>query len=149
AWRRPLSDSETQDLHDAFAAEQAVNGFEAGIRTVFEILLEAPEFLYRVEVGNGTNETSPPAGSIELTPWERASRLSYLLWESTPDNELLQAAGSGQLETKDDVRKQAERMLDDPRARAMTTHFYEQWLELDKLDFLEKDRTAYPQFDPE
>ena len=84
-----------------------------------------------------------------LAPFEVAARLGSLLWASLPDNELLDAAAAGRLATKEQVAAQADRMLKDPRARAATNVFYEQWFGLNELEHANKDAQLFPQFTPE
>jgi hypothetical protein len=85
----------------------------------------------------------------KLAPFEVAARLGSLLWASVPDNELLDAAAAGKLATKEQVAAQADRMLKDPRARAATNVFYEQWFGLNELEHANKDAQLFPQFTPE
>jgi len=148
ALRRPLDDDDRADLLDAFTRGRAENGdFVAGIESLLEVLLQSPEFLYRVELGR-TDGAPPASTAVALTPWELASRLSYLFWETMPDGPLFSAAAGGQLETPGQLRSQAERLLADPRVRVTFAHFFEQFLELDQLDLLEKDPSVYPTFEP-
>lgn len=163
AFRRPLDDDDRADLLDAFTRGRAESGapdgdFVAGIESLLEVLLQSPEYLYRVELGRqdgmhpaasrAPQAAGPTSNAVALTPWELASRLSYLFWETMPDGPLFAAAASGQLETADQVESQAERLLADPRARVTFAHFFEQFLELDQLDLLEKDPSIYSTFEP-
>jgi len=140
AWRRPLTDAEVDRLALVFA-DAAPDGFPAAAQAVIEVLLQSPQFLYRVEFGVPADDRP---GWIKLTPWETASRLSYLMWGSMPDDALLDRADAGGLASADDVASEARRMLADPRARPVVANFHRQWLELDKLTDLEKDKTIYP-----
>jgi hypothetical protein len=147
AFRRPLDDGDRADLRAAFDAGRAENGTSAGVASVIEVVLQSPEYLYRAELG-------PPgavaiSGSVvPVTPWELASRLSYLFWGTMPDAALFDAAQTGALSTADGVRTQAERLLADPKTRVTLANFYGEFLELDQLDDLEKDPSIYPSFEP-
>ena len=141
AWRRPLEDGEKENLRQAFASGKGTKGtFADGINTVIQVMLMSPQFLYRDE--QGVDE----AGSDykRLTSWELASRLSYLLWGSMPDEDLFTAARDGKLSTREQIAAQARRMLEDERAVAMMGNFYDQWLELRPIEFLDKDAEQFP-----
>jgi hypothetical protein len=144
AWRRPLDGAERDNLKRAFA-EGRVTTFAEGIKAVIQVMLLAPQFMYRVERG------VPAHGGeyLRLTPWELAARLSYLLWGSMPDEPLLAAAEGGKLATSQDVLAQAQRMIQDPRAAAMVATFSDEWLRLEELADLDKDPMAFPAFKPE
>jgi hypothetical protein len=138
AYRRPLEPDEIASLQATFDAGRKEGTFANGVERVVERVLEAPSFLYRLELGAST-----------LTSWELASRLSYFLWESMPDDPLFEAAGSGRLASKADVLREARRMLADPKAREVVAHFNDQWLELGKLDWVVKDSITYPNYTPD
>jgi hypothetical protein len=144
AWRRPLEPAERDSLKQAFTQTRA-DGVAEGIQSVIQIILLSPQFMYRMEQG------VPVAGAsyLRLTPHELASRLSYLIWASMPDAALFAAADAGKLVTREEVRAQAERMLDDPRAARMVNTFAGQWLRLDEIPQLEKQAEPYPAFKPE
>jgi hypothetical protein len=144
AWRRPLDATEKTELGKVFTAGMSSEGFAVGIQMVMQVMLQAPQFLYRVETGAG----AAAAGMVKLSPWEMASRLSYLFWGSMPDNDLFLAAEGSKLGTREEIAAQARRLMADPRARPMVALFHEQWLELDKIDDVEKDRTLFAGFDP-
>jgi hypothetical protein len=131
AFRRPLAPAEVQRYRKLFAA--------GGARMVMEAMLQSPNFLLRTE--NGLQ----PA----WRPYERASRLSYFLWNSMPDDELFRSAESGALNTPEGVEKVARRMLKDPRARTAMFDFVGEWLRFDRLANTVKDRRTYPMFTPE
>lgn len=125
-FRRPLDDREVADfaaLHDVVLAEGV--SFDEASRAVFEAMLQSPQFLFL-----HVDET---AEDRTITGYAMASRLSYFLWMSAPDDELLAAAASGQLDTPDGVARQAARMLDDPRARRTTARFLHDWARLGTL----------------
>jgi hypothetical protein len=142
ALRRPLDPAQVDALMVAFDHGAAEGGFVAGIELVIQAMLQSPSFLYRIERGEGGE------GIVALDDWEVASRLSYLLWNSMPDDALFEAAAAGQLRSRDEIRTQAERMLDDPRAESVVIDFHRQLLDLDALDGQAKDPTAFPEFSP-
>jgi hypothetical protein len=146
AFRRPLSAGEKQRFTALFEGERAMSGFTGAVQVTIEAMLQAPQFLYRIEAGD-------PAGvqpdRVRLTPFEVATRLSYLLWSSMPDAVLTQAAVSNKLGTPAELEAQARRMLADARAQKMFVDFHRQWLDLDKLNGATKDPKAYPTYTPE
>ncbi len=127
-FRRPLSADELGRLSPKFTAWQSAVDFGAAVRLMLSAMLQAPQFIYRPEPVAGTGDTVIP-----VEPYEMASRMSFFLWASTPDDALLDAAGNGALATQDQVRAQAERMLDDDRARRTLWSFHRQWLGLDLI----------------
>ncbi|MDQ3035721.1 MAG: DUF1592 domain-containing protein [Myxococcota bacterium] len=142
AWRRPLMADEQVELRSVFDAGIADGFFFDGLRMAIESVVLAPELLYHVELGTPT-ETD---GVYRLDDFELASRLSYLAWETMPDDALWSAAAAGELRTEEQIRAQAERLFADARARATVRVFYEQWLNLHALESLTKDTTLYPEF---
>lgn len=122
-FRRPLSSEQVSRFMSFFEAQRSAIDFDAAIQLTLAAMLQSPYFLYRLEHGTGSGEQVP------LDPYELASRLSFFLWESTPDDELLDAAEAGEL----DLEAQARRLLDDPRARAAVRNFHRQWLHLDRV----------------
>jgi hypothetical protein len=130
AFRRPLSADETTLFAAQFAAGLADGDFVNGIQMVIETALQSPAFLYRVELG-----VAPVSGdaAVRLTDWETASRLSYLLWGSMPDEALFVAAEQGKLTAREDIEAQARRMLQDPKAHDAVATFHEQWLDYDRI----------------
>ncbi len=144
ALRRPLEEPERQMLHDLYVSGRDTDGFSDGIRLVVQALLQSPYFLYHVELG----EAGEPGDlTAPLTQYEVASRLSFFLWDSMPDDDLLDAAQAGELATPEQLREHAERMLDDPRATDAIGSFHLQWLGVDDLMGVEKDAEAFPGFD--
>ena len=140
AFRRPLSMEELARYQALFDANQA-RGFAEGIRLVVQALLQSPNFLYHLEV------TPAPSG-VGVTPlggYELASRLSFALWNSLPDAELLDAAAAGMLDAKDGLRAQAERLLASDRAKDALSSFHLQWLGLDTLLDIDKDPQLFPE----
>ncbi len=134
AYRRPLSEDESRRLNGFFDTVVATKGLETGIRLVVEGVLLSPQFLYMIE--------SPNTSSL-LKGYAVASRLSYFLWNSMPDEALFQAAAGGKLSTKQEVETQARRMLEHPRARKAVVHFHHQWLELDSTYVANADMNTY------
>lgn len=134
-FRRPLTDEQVREYTRFFREPADGEGFEAQVELTLALMLAAPELLYRFEepvrpIGPG--ETAP------LDPYSLASRLSFFLWESGPDEELLDAAESGSLSTEAGLRAQATRMLEDERALETFVRFHEQWLDFDRLDLVSK-----------
>lgn len=169
-WRRPLEPAELTALGAVLAAGQTQGvagtgtgtgqtnvGFAEGIGRAVEVLLESPQFLYRIELGVAAGPVVTPglapavasdlAGAVPLSPYETATRLSYLIWGSTPDESLLTAAEQGRLALPEDLSREAQRLLADPRAHEVTAAFHAGWLGLSRLDQLDKDRVVYPTFD--
>lgn len=146
AFRRPLAEDEVAALFDLYDGARGEFDFATGIRLVVTTILQSPHFLYRVEFGA---PPEPGAEVVKLTPYELASRLSYFLWGTMPDAELFAAAAEGRLETAEDVAAQATRMIGDPRARETVRDFHRQWLQLARIEDMEKDPEVFPEFDPE
>jgi hypothetical protein len=138
AWRRPLQDVEKANLTRAFN-ENKSKGFADGMEAVLEVVLMAPQFLYRYEQGIEV----PGKKYAQLTQWEVASRLSYLMWGSMPDAALMTAAEKNELTTREQVMAQARRMVNDERHMPMVKNFIEQFLELDQLPTLDKDPLSW------
>ena len=142
AWRRPVSAPEIADLM-AFYDEGAADGFEIGVRTALQAVLASPDFVFRLE--------PPPRAVAPGETWRigdlaLASRLSFFLWGTPPDEELAALARDGRL-TDDVLEAQARRMLADPRAGALATRFAAQWLRLQDLDKVHPDAFWFPDFD--
>jgi hypothetical protein len=135
AYRRPLADDEVSRYQALYKSGRTGGDFSAGITLVTEAMLESPHFLYMVE------------GPGPLTQHQLASRLSYFLWNAPPDAKLSGLADAGGLGTPDDLHKEAQRMLADPRAQAMMDDFHMRLLNLTKLDILQKDPAKYPEFE--
>ncbi len=144
AFRRPLDDAEVEELLAFYDEGSGKAGFETGVRFALEAILASPFFVLRLE-------REPPSASPDenyvLDDWALASRLSFFLWGTAPDEELRDAAMEGELRDADMLRAQAERMLADPRAEAMGTRFAGQWLRLQDLSAVHPDPNFYPNFD--
>jgi len=148
AFRRPVTAEELDDLLVTYGDGKSQTGeYKGGIRLVVTSMLQSPAFLYRVEVAE--QPASPDAKVQPLGQYELASRISYLFWGSMPDPQLFAAAAAGELSTREQIEAQARRMLKDPRAEAMVTHFHKEWLGLSSLHNMVKDTTVYPEFTPE
>lgn len=144
-FRRPLDAQETTAVTAMFTAGRMAGDFATGIRTVLEWMLQSPQFLYRFEVGEPVENTP---GLTRPTPYEMATRLSYLFWGSAPDLTLLDAAKAGNLRTKAQILAQAERMLGDPRTREVVRFFHGQLYGTRGLDSLARVAEFYPKFIP-
>ncbi|MGZ3474233.1 MAG: DUF1592 domain-containing protein [Polyangiales bacterium] len=145
AWRRPLEADESAELFDLYTKGKGPTGtYGDGISLVIQRLIQSPFFLYRVEKGVPGTEQD---GAIRLTGHETATRLSYFLWSTMPDDALLADADAGKLDTKEGLAEAARRLLKDPRAKAAVANFHAQWLELPKLASIAKDPAMFPDFD--
>jgi len=151
AFRRPVTAEDKQWLGDVYASARAEGTFEEAMNVVLQVVLQAPQLVYKYEAGVSDDD----AETRRLTDYEVATRLSYFLWGTTPDDALLAAAGNGELQQNDGLRAQAERLLADPRAEAVVQRFVSQWLQLDggvlhhPLEDVSKDDTLFPEFSPE
>lgn len=143
-WRRPLTSDEEALLIDiAGVAAAELEDFHRGLEFALAAMLQSPHFIYRQELG----EPDPDQpGARRYTAFELASRLSFLFWDSCPDDALLQAAADGALHTPEGVEAEAQRLLDDPRARRGLRAFVSEWLHLYELDTMTKDPTVFPHF---
>jgi hypothetical protein len=148
AFRRPGTTGEISAFYNAFKRAEGRDGFDVAMRLTLQAIMQSPQFLYRLELHDG--EEAPEQGRVErVGPYEMASRLSFFLWASPPDDALLAAAAAGELETDAQLRAQVARMLEDDRARAMVREFFRQWLRLDRLETLVRDQTVYPAYRPD
>ncbi len=144
AFRRSLAPSELDAWVSVASAVSDPDGWE-GLRLGVAGMLQAPSFLYRIELGVPDPEHP---GYLRLTDLEVASRLAFVLWNTLPDDALLDAAESGALSTPDGIRDEAERMLESPRAREGLHMFFDQYLDLDRLEGVTRDPASYPAFTP-
>ena len=143
-FRRATTPEDVQGLLAFYREGRRRGDFDAGIQRALESLLMDPEFLYRIErdpVGVA------PATAYRLSNVELASRLSFFLWSSIPDDELLDRAVSGRLADPDELERQVRRMLSDERSRALVTSFASQWLHLRRMRSVTPDVNAFPTFD--
>lgn len=143
AWRRNVTDAEIDWKMRRFALIRPVcDDFQQAVTETLATTLSSPRFLYLVQTDRSSTKVDHA-----LDPFELATRLSMFLWCSIPDDELLDLAADGRLGEKDELIRQTERMLADPRHRRFTKRFVRQWLNMDLLDYLNVDRSAYPEFD--
>ena len=144
AYRRPLTEAETATFRTFLATGAQKHGFETALGMFVQGLLLSPGFLYRPEWG-AADPGSPE--ELPLAPYELASRLSFFLWQSMPDEALFAAAESGSLATPEGLKAQAERLLADPRAREAVRDFHRQWMDLDKMKEMSRDEALFPAWD--
>ncbi len=142
AFRRPLSEVELARWL-AVSETLAEGDPWRGLRLATSGMLQSPYFLYRVELGEADPDD---ASRLRYTPYEMAGRLSFLLWNSVPDETLLQAAEDGELQTREGLEAQARRLLADPRARASVQAFFGQYFDLGRLSGITRDAEVYPSF---
>ncbi len=143
AYRRPVAAADIQELLK-FYADGRAKGFDAGIEAALRRLLVSPEFLFRIE--RDPSGVAPNA-AYRISDIELASRLSFFLWSSIPDGELLDAAERGELARPAVLERQVRRMLADSRSNALLTNFVAQWLGLRKLERVTPQQDAFPDFD--
>jgi hypothetical protein len=143
AYRRPVTDSDVQPLLGFYRQARAKGTFEYGIQKAVEAVLISPDFLFRVE----SDPPVEPAAGHRIGGVELASRLSFFLWSSVPDDELLGLAEKGSLADPQVVKQQVQRMLDDPRSDALTLNFAGQWLFIRNLAAVRPDPVIFPDFD--
>ena len=141
AYRRPLAERDVIDLLEFYRDGFAAGGFEEGIRSALTGILTSPFFLYRAE---RIPEGLSPGEVYEIDDFELASKLSFFLWNSIPDAELLELATRGELRRDDVLEIQLERMLADPRAETLASNFVHQWLDIRRIDEVVPDRTIFP-----
>ena len=144
AYRHPVTDAQLQELLDLYRIAGTSGGFEAGIEMALQGILVSPDFLFRVErdPANWAPDTAYRISDLEL-----ASRLSFFLWSSIPDDELLSLAEHGRLQEPAVLESQVRRMLADPRAKALVRNFAGQWLYLRNLGTARPDPKGFPEFD--
>lgn len=149
AYRRPLLTDEIDRLVLLFNSVRTdvALSFEDSIRTLIEAILQSPEFVYRWELGNGL--PTMEGAVAKLNGFEMASRLSYFLWRTMPDQALFDAAAAGSLASEEQVRAQGERMLADAKGRAAIGSFFNHWLATtnEEIAFRDKSPELYPEFD--
>lgn len=143
AYGRSLNDKEINDLMNFYSLGAADGGFELGIRTALEATLSSPHFLFRME---SEPIRAKPGKPYKISPVDLAARLSFFLWGTNPDKELLALAESGKLSRSRVLKTQAERMLADPRSEALATRFASLWLRLQDLDKVQPDAFWFPNY---
>jgi hypothetical protein len=140
AYRRPTVEADIADLLPFYEKGRVEGGFDQGVERALERLLVSPQFLFRVE--------QPPAVPVaRVSDIELASRLSFFLWSSIPDDGLLNAAAQGQLHTPAILEREVRRMLRDSRSEALVTNFAEQWLFVRDVEAKQPDGLLFPDFD--
>jgi Protein of unknown function (DUF1592)/Protein of unknown function (DUF1588)/Protein of unknown function (DUF1595)/Protein of unknown function (DUF1587)/Protein of unknown function (DUF1585)/Planctomycete cytochrome C len=144
AYRRPVTDSDVAPLMNFYAQGRKERDFDLGIQTAIERLLVSPQFLYRIE--------RDPAGSApgvahRVSDLELASRLSFFIWSSLPDDELVNVAAEGKLSQPAVLDREVKRMLADPRAEALVANWAAQWLYLHDVETKAPDLFLFPDFD--
>jgi hypothetical protein len=145
AYRRPVDDDRINGLiRFVTMAQHNGDSFEQGVRVALEAILVSPHFLFRIE-----NDPYPnnPAASHHVDDYELASRLSYFLWSSMPDEKLFRLAGARSLHKTGILSAQVRRMLESPKSSALVDNFSGQWLELRNLDSVKPDPERFPEFD--
>ena len=143
AYRRPPTENEVEQLAEFVESVQA-NGakWEAGIQQAIKVILCSPKFLFRLELDDRPQSEDP----ISINEFQLASRLSYFLWSSLPDEELLELAEKNQL--TENLEEQAKRMLANPKAMELATNFGVQWLQIQRLETVTPDPERFPTFNP-
>jgi mono/diheme cytochrome c family protein len=144
AYRRPATAADLNELMPFYERGAQAGGFEGGVRTALQALLSSAHFLFRVEE---TPALVKPGTPYRISAADLASRLSFFLWGTIPDAELLSMAGRGGLARTDMIERQVKRMLSDDRAAALGTRFAAQWLRLQDLDKVEPDALSFPYYD--
>ena len=144
AFRRPFTAADLEPLMAFYQEGRKDGGFEHGIEMGLRALLISPNFLFRIEL----DPPNAAAGSVhKVSEFELASRLSFFLWSSMPDDELLTAAENGRLKDKNVFGQQVARMLSDPKSKAFVSNFCGQWLLLRNIEQIKPDVEQYPVFD--
>src|SRR5262249_3273633 len=144
AYRRPVTDADLERPMELYKQGRAEGDFEAGIELALSSVLVNPNFLFRVERDPDglSSGTAYDIGDLAL-----ASRLSFFLWSSIPDDELLDLAARNELGRSEVLDRQVRRMLADPRAHSLVSNFASQWLHLRNLDSMTPDLRLFPDFD--
>jgi mono/diheme cytochrome c family protein len=141
AFRRPLLESDLTRLLQYYREGAAAGGFEAGIRSALTGILASPYFLYR---GEHVPQDVAAGTEYRIDDLDLASKLSFFLWNTIPDDELRDAAARGELRDERALRAQVERMLRDERAGTLASNFVFQWLDMARLEEVEPDRAVFP-----
>ena len=144
AYRRPVTDEDLQTLLGFYRAGHSKGGFEAGVGAALERILVGPEFLFHVEADPKNTKS---ASAYSVSDLELASRLSFFLWSSIPDDQLLRLAENKRLSEPKVLEEQVQRMLADPRSKALVKNFVGQWLQLRNMKVVTPDPDAFGYFD--
>lgn len=143
AYRRPVKDADLKAPMEFFREGQEAGGFETGIQRALSAILVNPQFLFRIE---RDPPGVPPRHAYHVSDPELASRLSFFLWSSIPDDELLDVAARGELKRSGVLQQQVRRMLADDRAKSLVTNFADQWLHLRNLQSVTPNARLFPDF---
>jgi hypothetical protein len=146
AYRRPANGEDVESLMEFYAEGRKGHDFESGIKTALQAILASPKFLFRLE---SEPANVRPGQTYRLSDLDLASRLSFFLWNTVPDAELVKVANSGSLHQPAVLEKQVRRMLADSKADALSTRFASQWLRLQDVEKLHPDALLFPAFDNE
>jgi hypothetical protein len=144
AWRRNISSAETDGLMSFYRTGRKGENFDSGVEFALRRILAAPSFVYRVELEPGAVK---PGETYRVGDFELASRLSFFLWSSIPDDALLDLAAQNRLHQPDVLAREVRRMIADPRSAALVTNFAGQWLQLRNLQGIQPDPEKFPDFD--
>jgi hypothetical protein len=144
AYRRPIAADDLPQLVALYKQGAGTGGFESGVRLALQKILVSPEFIFRVEADPADTR---PGTVYRISDIELASRLSFFLWSSIPDDELLAVAERGGLSDESVLESQVRRMLADPRSESLVQNFAGQWLFLRNIAGIQPDSTAFPNFD--
>jgi hypothetical protein len=136
-----VADADLQRIMSFFESGRETSGFETGIRTALQRILASPQFIFRIE------RDSTPGAVRRISDFELASRLSFFLWSTIPDDRLLQLAGAGSLSKPAVLEGEVRRMLSDPRSHALVDNFAGQWLRIRNLRNVSPNSDLYPDFD--
>jgi hypothetical protein len=147
AFRRPPTARDIQGLMRFYADGRKEGNFETGISSAIEAMLASPQFVFRIEETRPVALNARAGSPTRISDFELASRLSFFLWGTGPDAELLKAAEQGRLSAPGGVEKEVKRMLADPQASALSTRFAAQWLRLNDVEGMLPDAVLYPYFD--
>jgi len=144
AYRRTVAEADLKPLLGFFEDGRRDGGFETGIQAALQAILASPRFVFRVE---RDPVAVPPGNAYRLDDFELATRLSFFLWSSVPDEELLKVASQGRLKAPAVLEQQARRMLADPKAQALVSNFAGQWLQLRNVKSVLPNSDEFPDFD--
>jgi len=144
AYRKPPQDAELQPILEFYKSSRRDGSFERGIQSALQLILASPKFVFRVEQDP---PDAPPGSVYRISDVELASRLSFFLWSSIPDEELLAAASQGTLRDRAALERQVQRMLADPKSSALVTNFAGQWLQIRNLKTFLPNSDDFPDFD--
>jgi hypothetical protein len=144
AYRRPPDDSDVEELLKVYVSGRNRDGFESGVRLAVQAMIANPKFIFRFEPAP---ENVAPGSNYRISDLELASRLSFFLWSSAPDEELIALASQRKLREPGVLEQQVRRMLADPKSEALSTNFAVQWLHLQNLKDSQPDAYLYPNYD--